>query len=694
MSEGSQSYAASSREVATKRTFRSPAPIEAPSSLDSGSYLDLPRPSPSSAHGSLIAPSPSLQASTSAPGLPGLSAFREQAGLGAAAAAANAAAAAAAAAAAVEEASTLGEHQHQHQHRQTTTTHHTTAMEVNGRGACAAAAASATDAESRAAFEAMNKALHRAAASGAIQLDAAGGSSSSPAGASTPAAPPHSASTLQQPPTCVSRALGRPTPSSAQPRPRPASGRSGAAPRGGPPPGLRAYASSAAVVETARTPRGANGVGASVASPAVVGGGGASALETPNPLLSWGRGPSSAMALGDVQGAADADADGGGVYTPVDGGAPGAMEQFVQRQQQQQQQHYGLIGATGTPLQMMPHLGEGIRRKEETPQVRSFAPPGAAVQAVARMQRGGSTVMATPHAGPADGARADSAAATPHASGASTPTAEPPPPSFGRGFSRNVLVRRATTPPPRPTTPGGSVLPKWGPGARSSGWPPRPPPPPPPPSRGGGCHPAERSLRVAAGGGGGGGGKGLRASRSFRTSSRRRGRCLTSRRRSSRSTPTLQWRTSSGRAAAAPQYCLRRWQDACLIRLRRAAFLRCDVHFHASRLASLWHHWKALADAGKALERKVLALLIAAQTSKVGDSWDSLEAMCERAVSSCATGASTLPTAARRAPRCARGGGGGVAVGGGASPLSAAGGSPSKLTGRATSARRAPRWSS
>ena len=54
VSEGSQSYAASSREVATKRTFRSPAPIEAPSSLDSGSYLDLPRPSPSSAHGSLM----------------------------------------------------------------------------------------------------------------------------------------------------------------------------------------------------------------------------------------------------------------------------------------------------------------------------------------------------------------------------------------------------------------------------------------------------------------------------------------------------------------------------------------------------------------------------------------------------------------------------------------------------------------
>ena len=67
---------------------------------------------------------------------------------------------------------------------------------------------------------------------------------------------------------------------------------------------------------------------------------------------------------------------------------------------------------------------------------------------------------------------------------------------------------------------------------------------------------------------------------------------------------------------------LRRWVDACTDNLRvNALYLRCDVHFHSNRLAAMWRSWREQVAESDAMDRKVLAIILAAQGSKVGESF-------------------------------------------------------------------------
>ena len=68
---------------------------------------------------------------------------------------------------------------------------------------------------------------------------------------------------------------------------------------------------------------------------------------------------------------------------------------------------------------------------------------------------------------------------------------------------------------------------------------------------------------------------------------------------------------------------LRRWVDACSRLMRaRALFRDCDVHFGSRRLVSLWRLWKRRVAERLSRDRSVLALLLASQGSRVGESWD------------------------------------------------------------------------
>lgn len=64
--------------------------------------------------------------------------------------------------------------------------------------------------------------------------------------------------------------------------------------------------------------------------------------------------------------------------------------------------------------------------------------------------------------------------------------------------------------------------------------------------------------------------------------------------------------------------CLRKWVDYCTQQLRTSALhLRCDIHYQAVRLNSLWQYWRRETDIGMQLQRRVLACLLAAHGADV-----------------------------------------------------------------------------